>query len=180
MKAVRFFLASLLLIIFSPAYGDELDACNSVEACIQRVYEIAEPPESKYHEVSKAEWAVAKKLATFGDAAVGLLVPMLKDSREDVAQIAAAALRNIESIDEKYLLNIVAALDSDYDLGWLPPALGRIDSPKAAKEAVRRFVGSQSAPHNQEAYAVKLTGQRAIPHIIQAAQCSELCGRDDH
>ncbi|MFL0796553.1 MAG: HEAT repeat domain-containing protein [Cellvibrionaceae bacterium] len=169
-------------LIFSSVVSsnEELDSCETVAACFEKAGKIAEPPESGIIDVSTAEWAVAKKLASFGEKAVPEIVAALKHPREDIAQIAAAALRDADNIDEKYLPGIIQALDSEYDLGWLPPALGRIKSPVAAKEAVDRFVGSYSAPHNQEAYAVRLHGARAIPFIIERALCPKPCGRDDH
>ena len=60
------------------------------------------------------------------------------------------------------------------------PALGRINSPDAAREAVNRFIGSASAPDNQEAYAVSLSGELAVPYILDKALCPQPCGRDDH
>ena len=92
------------------------------------------------------------ELTTFGEAAIPHLVEMLACPDIEVAQIAAAALRDVKNIDPRFLPQIIQGLDRNLD--WLPPALGRINSPEAAKEAVARYLVSESAPYNQEAYAV--------------------------
>lgn len=124
------------------------------------------------------EQALVQKLTSFGNTAVPHLVEMLAYPDIEVAQLAARALRDIDHIDSRYLPQIIKGLDRNLD--WLPPALGRIDSPEAAKEAVARYLVSESAPHNQEAYAVKLSGRRAIPYIIDAAKCTTPCSPHDH
>lgn len=169
-----------IFMSFSSASAEDIDSCASIDKCMQRIYEVAEPPQSKYSTVSEKEWAVAKRIGQFGDEAVDRLIPLLKDSNDDVAQIAAVALSYTKSIDKKHLQQIIEALDSEKDLDWLPPALGRIDSQLAAEEAVKRFLVSKYAPGNQEAYAIKLSGRRAIPYIIKAAKCGSGCGRDDY
>lgn len=42
-------------------------------------------------------------------------------------------------------------------------------SDAAAREAAARLLTSDSAPHDQEAYAVQLSGRRAIPFIVPTA-----------
>jgi hypothetical protein len=92
--------------------------------------------------------------------------------------MAAKGLRDAPQIDPVYLPQIIAGLDRD--LGWLAPALGHIPTDAAAHEAVKRLLVSEGAPHNQEAYAVKLSGKRAIPFIVDAARCRDRCGERDH
>lgn len=168
-----------IFLCIASVNAEEMDSCASVDACIQRIHEIAETLPPKRTDVSQDGWAVARRISLFGDEAVSRLVPLLKDPNDSVAQIASVALRQTSVIDKKYLPQIIEALDGDRDLGWLPPALGRIDSPQAAEEAVKRLLVSVSAPHNQEAYAVILSGRRAIHFIINEAKCRTGCGRDD-
>ncbi|MGH8105630.1 MAG: hypothetical protein ACREO2_04900, partial [Arenimonas sp.] len=125
-----------------------------------------------------ARQALVKKLISFEDEAVDKLVPLLADKERKVASLAGEVLRDVERIDKKYLPQILAGMDRK--LNWLPGALGLIDSPEAAHEAVKRYLVSESAPHNQEALAVRLSGRRAIPFILEAASCKKACGESDH
>ena len=168
----------LLALNSSHAFGEDIDACDSVDKCIKRIYEVAVPPESLYQDISQEERAVIDRILTFEATAVADLVDLLDDPNENVAQIGAAALRDVKQIDKKYLPQIIAGLDRK--LAWLPPALGRIDSPDAAKEVVKRYLVSESAPHNQEVYAVELSGNRVVPFILEAASCKKRCGERDH
>ncbi|MGY1459785.1 MULTISPECIES: HEAT repeat domain-containing protein [unclassified Luteimonas] len=110
--------------------------------------------------------------------AVDALIPLLKDPDERVAELAAYLLRDATVIDPKYLPQIIEGLDRG--LGWLPPALARIGTDGAANEAVDRYLVSDSAPNNQEAYALELLGQRAIPFIVARAACDQPCRDDTH
>lgn len=172
--------AILLAIKCSLLGAVELDSCDSIDECMDRLRAIASQPRAIKGDIQKEESAVGNKLASFGDPAVDVLIPLLKDRNPQVVLIASYALRNTKHIDAKYLPDIVAALDSKDRSGWLAPALGRIDTDEAAREAVRHYVGSRSAPENQEAYAVKLSGHRAVPFIIDAALCKTPCGKKDH
>lgn len=154
---------------------EKVDPCGDIDRCMARLYAVAEPAKSRYLPVSEKEWAVARRLSEFGGVAVERLVPLLSNPDLDVAQVAAAALRNVESIDPRYLPDIVAALDSGRDLGWLPAALGRIDTPEAARQAVLHYLKAGGSGYNQEAFAVELSGVRAIPFIVQAALCNDGC-----
>jgi HEAT repeat protein len=172
----------LLLCGTVVAYGLDADIrpdrCRTVQACIARLHKVAEPPRDFAQYISQEEQAVINRLLQFGEQAVPPLIELLADPNEDVAQIAAAALRDVDHIDSRFLPRIIAGLDRG--LPWLPPALGRIDSPEAAREAVERFLVSESDPYSQEAYAVELSGSRAIPFIVDAARCRRSCRRSDY
>jgi len=125
--------------------------CASLSICIESVHEFVKSHEPDMG-LSPGEQAIVQRLTTFGEAAIPHLVEMLACPDIEVAQIAAAALRDVKNIDPRFLPQIIQGLDRNLD--WLPPALGRINSPEAAKEAVARYLVSESAPYNQEAYAV--------------------------
>jgi len=110
--------------------------------------------------------------------AVDALVPLLKDPDERVADLAAYVLRDASAIDPRYLPQIREGLDRG--LAWLPPALARIGTEASAKEAVDRFLVSPSSPDNQEAYAVELSGKRAIPFMLERARCNPSCAENTH
>ena len=42
------------------------------------------------------------------------------------------------------------------------------------------YLVSTSAPENQEAYAVILSGAKVTPFIVEAAKCEKSCGDKDH
>jgi hypothetical protein len=166
-------------IVFAAAWGPMTapgaDTCASLDACIERMRVLARGRE--LGGLGPEDTALIKRITEFGDV-VPRLIPFLKDPDEGIADFTGAVLRDVERIDARYLPEIRAGLDRG--LGWLPPALGRIDDPAAAREAVQRFLVSDSAPHNQEAYAVKLCGKRALPYIIEAASCAGGCRKGDH
>jgi HEAT repeat protein len=151
--------------------------CASLQACVGAVRKLAAVPGPYAQTTTIAETALLARLRSF-DGAVPQLVALLEDPDDAVANIAAVGLRDAEYIDPVFLPQIIAGLDRG--LGWLAPALGRMPSDAAAREAVARLLVSDSAPHNQEAYAVELAGRRAVPFIVEAARCTTPCAAQDH
>ncbi len=140
--------------------------CGTPDHCVRSLYEYVKANEPISGLPSPVE-RIIHKLADYGDAVVPSLVDLLADPDVEVTNMAGAALREIESIEPRHLPQIIEGLDRG--VHWLPAALGRIDSPEAAKEAVYRYLVSRSKPYNQEAYAVKLSGERAIPYVLEVA-----------
>ena len=138
---------------------------------------MAKHPDDYDSSMSPEEVALARRIIIF-DGAVQALVPLLEDPDENVANIAAAVLRDAKQIDPVYLPQIRKGLDRG--LGWLPLALGRMDSPEAAKEAVDRYLVSEDAPENQEGFAVEVSGRRAVPYIVERASCKTGCDKLTH
>jgi hypothetical protein len=151
--------------------------CTSLDQCIAELRTLAQTPAPYSSTMTPQEIALLAQLRSF-EGAVPRLVALLADPNDAVANIAAVGLRDAEYIDPMFLPQIIAGLDRG--LGWLAPALGRMPSDAAAREAVARLLVSDSAPHNQEAYAVKLAGRRAIPFIVEAARCTTPCAAQDH
>lgn len=170
----------LLFILALPAQAEKpkLPApCASLDACLAQMKQLAAKPGDSYDSYTDDEEALLKRTLAF-DSAVPSLVELLADPNERLANLAAKGLREAKSIDPVYLPQVIAGLDRGLD--WLAPALGRMDDDRAAREAVARFLVSESAPRNQEAYAVELSGHRAIPFLVDAARCSKPCGERDH
>jgi HEAT repeat protein len=155
------------------------ESCAALDACTARLRAIAKARKGEsFGGMGPAEDLLAERLRSF-PGAVDAMVPLLADADIGVAHLAAYVLRDVETIDPRYLPQIEAGLDRD--LGWLAPALARIGTDKAARVAVQRFLISDSAPENQEAYAVKLFGAQAVPYIIAAARCEGGCKtQNDH
>ena len=158
----------------------EVFECLTLDACIEMFSYISSLPIASEPGISNPEWAVAEQAAGFGAESADRLIPLLFDENTDISVLAAVAIRELERIDPKHLPSIIAALDSDKEevSGWLAAALGRIDSPVAAEESVIRFLVSDYAPHNQEAYGVILQGANALEYIVEAALCAYGCSAD--
>jgi HEAT repeat protein len=151
--------------------------CATLEACIGELSALARRPSHDRHSLTGEESALIERVLSFDDAA-SALAPLLAHSNVNVADLASAALARVQHIDPTYLPRIVAGLDRG--LGWLAPALGRMQTDEAASEAVDRFLVSESAPENQEAFAVVLSGTHAVPAILERARCTGGCDEGLH
>ncbi len=169
---------SLPLVVQAIDKDIKSDECETTKACISRISEVLDTEARPGRSPSSKELAIVKKLLELGDTAMPSIVGLLENDNELIARIGAYALREAEQIDESYLPQILKGLDKD--VSWLAPALAKIGTPEAAKEAVQRFLVSDSAPHNQEAYALRLLGQKAIPFIVNAALCKNTCKDDTY
>lgn len=151
------------------------ESCADLDACVERLRFLALRA-NQYSSLDASDLALIERMSTV-EGVTARLVSLLADPDKDVAELAAAVLSNISNIDPAYLPQVKAGLDRK--LGWLPRALGRMDSDEAAREAVARFLVSEDAPNNQERFAVRLSGRRAIPWIVKHARCKPACGEND-
>jgi len=150
--------------------------CTSLEICIGSLQMLAAVPPRTSQAREQAEELLAK-ISTFAGADAAL-VPLLEGTDVAAAELAGRAMRDVPQIDPAYLPEIKRGLDRG--LGWLAPALGRMNSSEAAAEAVSRYLRSEHAPANQERYAVELSGARALPHIVAAVHCEVECDERRH
>ena len=146
------------------------EPCQNVEACLKAQRAAAIP--GLEVRVPNAAFDSAKRLLTV-TGGVEALVELLSDPDKRVATSAAYGLSNAHVIDARHLPAIVRGLDRELD--WLPRALARIDSNEAAREAVDRYLISESGPGSPEFYAVTESGARAIPFIVEHARCRKTC-----
>lgn len=149
------------------------DECSSPQDCIAKVYQVLDTSRSSGQSPSNEELAIIVKLLTFGENAMPYIVDLLADDDKLIARIGAVALRKAKSIDQKYLPQMIKALEAD--VSWLAPALATIGTPKAAEATVKKYLIASSSPHNQESYALKLFGENAFPAILKAAKCEFGC-----
>ena len=149
------------------------DACPTPEACIAKVASVIDKQSRPGQYPSAAEQAIIKKLLAFGDEAMPAIMQLLDANDELIARVGAVALREATHIDKKYLAQIVRGLDRD--VSWLAPALAKVGTPEAAEIAVKAFLSSRTSPGNQEAYAVRLFGSKALAAILSAAKCEYGC-----
>lgn len=165
-----------LTILVFPAAAAEA-AGPPVEEHLSELRRLAQKKSEGRDQLSPEDMALIEKIAPLEEA-VAPLISLLADEDPRVAGLAAAALRDAPRIDARYLPQVRAGLDRG--LGWLAPALARMPGDEAAREAVVRFLVSRDAPHNQEAYALELLGERAVPFMVEAAACQRPCARKDH
>lgn len=149
------------------------DPCLTPSACIAKVASVVDKQRGPGQYPSAAEQAIIKKLLAFGDDAMPTIMQLLDDNDELIARVGAVALREAEHIDKKYLPQIVRGLDRD--VSWLAPALAKVGTAEAAEIAVKAFLASRTSPGNQEAYAVRLFGSKALPAILKAVRCQYGC-----
>ena len=171
--------ATIVVIAVLPASAARAPAglpCTSLELCIGSLQMLAKVPPRTSEARAQAEVLLAR-ISTFAGADAAL-VPLLESADIAVSELAGRVLRDVPHIDPAYLPEIRRGLDRG--LGWLAPALARMDTDEAAAEAVQRYLRSDSAPHNQEAYAVELSGARAVPYIVEAARCQTACDGRRH
>lgn len=165
----------LLFSVAAMAIDDSIvaDSCFTPAACIAKVASVVDKQRGPGQYPSAAEQAIIKKLLAFGDDAMPAIMQLLDDNDELIARVGAVALREAEHIDKKYLPQIVRGLDRD--VSWLAPALAKVGTVEAAEIAVKAFLASRTSPGNQEAYAVRLFGSKALPAILKAVRCQYGC-----
>ncbi|GGA80125.1 hypothetical protein GCM10011521_17960 [Arenimonas soli] len=150
--------------------------CDDLAGCEAQLREAAATyKEGKVGGVPDGHFAIAETFAAL-EGGVPRLVALLSHPDKRVAELAAIGLRRADFIDERHLPALVDGLDRD--LGWLAPALAAVPGERAADEAVARYLVSDSAPENQEGYAIERLGARAVPALLRAARCSQGCDRD--
>ena len=172
-------LAALVLLASLTGHdvGAQGNGCQDLPACIQVLRATALARSDRYGGIDREEGEAKRRVLRY-PGAVDALIPLLKDPDRKVAVLAAYTLRDAPPIDPTYLPQIREALDRG--LSWLAPALGRMGTDAAAKEAVDRFLVSRGAPANQEAYAVELSGRLAMPYIVERASCHIPCTDQTH
>lgn len=146
-----------------------INSCDTFPQCLELLESIKV---SEYYGLSDDEQEFAQSFTRFGEPALEALLQRL-DIGNNRGKIVGYAIASFDPIDEKYLPQIVEGVKSD--VSWLARALGNIPTEKGAEAAVDAYLVSSSAPHNQEAHAVRKQGKRAVPFILQRMQCGEYC-----
>lgn len=165
-------LAAFLFYVNSLHVTADEKVCSSIDECRNAIVEQGLRREDDRYGMTQVDSSIARATLSVNSDVVEMLVELLKHQSFGVRRLAAYTLKDIDDIDTKYFADIKAALDNT---PWLVRALGRIDSPEAAYEAVRRYSISRSAPHNGEAYAVKQLRERAVPFIVDFIRCKTEC-----
>ena len=137
--------------------------CESLQHCVSRMDSFTSPGRG----LASGGWEFAGQFQKFGEPALVYLLGVLETRNEDLLKVVGSAIAQFEDIDQEHLPKILAGVEND--VPWLVRALGKIQTDAAAKVAVELYLNSKSSPHNQEAVAVGLHEDRAIPFIIEAA-----------
>ena len=178
---MKIWISILALLIVFVSLAEEVTSiepisCNSIVECKGMIIESGLARETEKYGMKKTDTLLAKHVKLMGDTAIPMLMDLIQHQSYSVRRLASYTLIKFDNIDKKYLPDIIKALDKDTP--WLVNVLGDINSPEAAREAVKRYLISKSAPHNQEFNALKNSGNLAVPYIIEALKCEEACPND--
>jgi HEAT repeat protein len=81
--------------------------------------------------IGSAEQELTKAIQSYRAEAIPSLIPLLESPNPGVRRLAGYILRDIDGLTEKELDALIAArLRGD---GWIPPAIGRIGTPRAIR-----------------------------------------------
>ena len=163
---------ALLFSLTSLYATSETKVCSTLNECKNAIIEQGLKREADKYGMSRVDSSIAKATRSLDSDVTEMLVQLLKHRSFGVRRLAGYTLQGVNQIDPKYLTDIKGAIDTT---PWLVRALGRVSSPEAAYEAVKRYSVSSSAPHNGEAYAVKLSRERAVPFIMDFIRCKADC-----
>jgi len=175
MDTILKLIMSLAITLLSLPVQSEDIHCSTLIDCEKEIIKQGEKRESDKYGMTKVDSKLAKEVRALNVDILPMLTNLLKSNSFGVRRLAAYTLIDIENIDEKYFPAIQSALDNT---PWLVRGLGNIKTQASAKEAVHRYLISDSAPQNGEFYAVKELGELSVPYIIEALKCEAFCPRN--
>lgn len=125
MISAPWLVAALLALAFTQPGSAHAKDCATLDDCLQELLQTAKEPKLPGAPMRQETHTLAERIASFPGAAEAL-VPLLADPDPGIAERAGLALSAMPSIPPEYFDAIRAGLERG--LGWLPVALGRIDS----------------------------------------------------
>ena len=142
-------------------------SCKGLDVCIRALIAAAEPGPG----ISSKGQAASKSVLAFGDAAVPALLPLLKDERPEVRDLASYTLRDAPVTEEHLDALIASRLTGD---GWIAPAIARIGSPRAIEFLISEL---PKEPENgtQLTWAFEVLGVKGVPYLVKLYDCSSQC-----
>jgi len=159
------FLALVLELPGVPARASE--ARVSLDSLIAEMHAVTQGKDAG---VDQAEEALAKKIQGFGAEAVPRMIPLLKDPDSEIRRFAGYVLRDLDGVSERELDALIQAHQNGD--GWIPPAIGRIGSPKAIAylvEDIRRHPQT----HTQVVWALVKAGSKAAVPLAEIFRSKE-------
>jgi HEAT repeat protein len=142
--------------------------CETVQACIARVRELAHPGGG----ITPSEGDLARRLQSLSPQSISPVVDLLGDPDENVRELAGYILRDMPGLRPGHLTALERAVEEGD--GWLPPAIASIGTP----EAVRFLVGQlkrNPETGTQLTYAFKRLGPTAFPELLELFRCDASC-----
>lgn len=155
------------------------DSCGSPDACLERVFELAEawPEYRGPYTVPHGAIELGMRVKELDEDLTADLVALLADENQYVANVASVALGQLREIDARHLDDILLAFERGTE--GAGGALGKVASSRAAEEAVTRLLSAISRRGALE-FAVRRQGDRAIPFLVEAARCADGCSEKRH
>lgn len=131
--------------------------------------------QSKSLGISQEEMKIAESIHGFGNSAIPELVKLLKHSEPQVRKRAAYTLSLFNDIDERYLNDLIEALNNGEE--WLAPNIARVGSDKAIISLINAIKKSKE-PKSTLGYSFKIVGSKSIPYLIKLLDCKDNCDED--
>ena len=114
--------------------------------------------------ISPAETTLAKQIQAHGAAAIPYLLPLLEHDEARVRQFAGYVLRDTAGLTETHLDALIAARRRGD--GWIPPAIGRISTPRAIAFLVEELRKEPEA-ESQLGFAFAQAGKRGAVALAE-------------
>ena len=114
--------------------------------------------------ISPAETSLAKQIQAHGAAAIPYLLPLLQHDEARVRQFAGYVLRDTAGLTKAHLDALIAARRRGD--GWIPPAIGRIGTPRALAFLVEELRKEPEA-ESQLGFAFTQAGKRGAVALAE-------------
>ncbi len=144
---------------------------DSLDALIARIPQVARGLSN----VAPEETALAEQIQRFGPEAVPKMVQLLSAKDDHVRFFAGYVLRGLDGIPESDLDMLIAAHKRGD--GWIPPAIGRIGSPRAVAYLISD-IRLHPETQTQVTWALKIAGKRAAIPLAQIFRDRDKIHRD--
>lgn len=150
--------AILLACVSAPA----AHAQEELQALIRRVE--SEALVDRYGGISAEGEALAQQVRARGASALPALLPLLESPRETVRSLTGFILRDIDGLTEEHLDALLHACARGN--AWIPPAIGRIGTPRAIESLVDALV-ARPQPRSQFTHALEIAGARGACALVK-------------
>ncbi len=153
---------SFVAFVLASVCGSVASAQDELDALIRRVE--TEPLVDRFGGVSPAGEELSEQLRARGAAAIPRLLPLLESPREPARALTGFILSGIDGLEERDLDALLHACASGN--GWIPPAIGRIGTPRAIEFLVEALV-AHPQPMSQFTSALQLSGAHGACELVK-------------
>lgn len=152
----------IVVLMFLGSMTEKLLASDAKEL-VEKLKKTAQPGEG----ITSREQKIAERVQAAGAAAIPYLLPLLRDDDEEVRALAAYTLSGMEGLAEQHLDDLIESRRRGD--GWIPPAIAKVGTPKAAAFLVEELVRERET-QTQLTEAIKILGDKAIPRLLHVYQ----------